>query len=135
MKKFLPVIILLMLSPMALSVNDMPDAPEYPKASEFQANTGAKTLSGNYTSSSTPVSTVVKQMADNLLRSGSNSPELQMQLMQMGVQGLGLEVIEACPIKKVLDPIRIDGKTFSGKKCAIVRYIYNDKEHAEGSCQ
>ena len=129
----------------------MPSGPVYsstPTSSGSGENTYKKNYSvpattpvtnrnttGNTTSySGSSVTSTAQQLAKAVLNDSDPVTYIN-KLTKAGATNISFEVHEnACPYRKGIPPISIGGKTYTGKKCAIIKYTYGGKSTGTGAC-
>lgn len=129
MKKFLRICMLLLFcSGVSAAEVNMPSGPIYYDYSTDKSN--------NTQSAQTDS---VNSVATNLARAELNGSDIEkyyMKLVDMGVKNIQIQTIEnGCPHRKGITPVKLGGKTYTGKICTFVRYSYNGFSTGTGACK
>ncbi len=134
MKRFVYLLAVLMFAGNTVfAVTNMPSEPVW----NVPKTTVKSTSSGSVSTSSSSVEAVAKSLAQaGQNNNNSKMSELYMKLLDMGATNIKIEEYEnGCPYRKGITPITLDGKTYSGQKCTLVKYTYQGKSTGTGVCK
>lgn len=142
MKKFLLFMTLFLAGAVVLAEVNMPSAPSMPvkkvvRKSIYDVVDTSNSVNNTNTYTSDSVAGLAKSIAVAELNDNrAESDSYYKKILSKGATHIKTDIhVNTCPYRKGIPPVTVGGKTYTGKKCAIVYYTYNGKSTGVGACK